>query len=162
VHQPPRQEENAMSLTKRGNYWYGQAQADIRDDLLRYSKKSGYPIDYFADANCRCGGRLFTIDLDETQGVAGRICVVCGDQHLMADGEEYAEEAEFERRECVCGKDVFEVTAGVHVYRDPALALTEDVRWFYIGCRCADCGLVGCYADWKCEYVGYQSLLANV
>jgi hypothetical protein len=151
-----------MSVTKRGKYWYGETQADIRDELLRYSNKNGYTVDYFADAVCKCGGQLFTLDIDETQGVAGRICLACGDPHVMADGEEYLKEAELERRECVCGKDVFEITAGVHVCRDSDEALTEDVRWFYIGCRCPDCGLVGCYADWKNEYIGYQSLLAKV
>jgi hypothetical protein len=104
---------------------------------------------------------LFTFDVDDDEGVAGRVCVACGDQHVMADGEDYLEEAELERCQCVCGKEVFEITAGVALYRDAA-ELTDDVRWLYIGCRCAGCGLVGCYGDWKNEYIGYQSLLAKL
>lgn len=148
-----------MSPTKRGKYWYGKTQADLREELLRYSEKNGYPIDHFADAVCKCGGRVFTLDLDDIQGVAGRICSACGDEHLMADGEEYVEDAELERRECICEKDLFEITAGVHVYRGPKEVLTEEVRWFYVGCRCANCGLVGCYGDWKNEHTDYRKLL---
>jgi hypothetical protein len=39
---------------------------------------------------------------------------------------------------------------------------SEDVRWFYLACRCAACGLAGCYADWQTEYLGYRELLENV
>jgi hypothetical protein len=36
------------------------------------------------------------------------------------------------------------------------------VRWFYLGCRCVACGVLGCYGDWKNEFNGYQQLLMNV
>ena len=66
-------------------------------------------------------------------------------------------EAEVEECECLCGEAGFEVTAGVALYDD-----SEDVRWFYVGCRCPACGLVGCYGDWSCEFPGYAELLARV
>ena len=76
-----------MTLTKRGNYYYGDCQTDIREELKRYSAKNAYPIDHFADCVCDCGGRLFELHVDENNGVAGRTCVACGHEHVMADGE---------------------------------------------------------------------------
>jgi hypothetical protein len=34
-----------MSQLERGNQWYGDAQADIRDELLCYSRLNGYPAE---------------------------------------------------------------------------------------------------------------------
>ena len=151
-----------MPITKRGEYFYGDSQADIREELRRYSDQNAYPIDYFADCVCVCGARLFELHVDEDNGVGGRTCLACGSEHVMADGAQYLDDAELESCECLCGQSAFEITAGVHVYRGANNDPTEDVRWFYIGCRCPECGLVGCYADWKNEYNGYQELLAKV
>ena len=38
---------------------------------------------------------------------------------------------------------------------------SNDVRWYYIGCRCA-CDLVGVFADWKCEAGDADAFLAAV
>lgn len=46
----------------------------------------------------------------------------------------------------------------IHRYRNEDESLSDDVRWLYLGCR--SCGLVGCYADWKNEFNGYEKLLA--
>lgn len=35
-------------------------------------------------------------------------------------------------------------TTGAAFYKD-----STQARWFYVGCRCVSCGLVGCYGDWK-------------
>ena len=51
----------------------------------------------------------------------------------------------------------FEITVGVALYAD-----SEDVRWLYIGCRCPECNLSGCYGDWKNEFIGFRDLLARV
>jgi len=152
----------AVTLRKKGKYWFGDSQGDIRQELSRYSKTNGYPVDHFADAVCGgCGGRVFELDMDENEGVAGRVCAGGGDEHLMADGEQYLEDAELEQCVCVCGAKLFEITAGVHLYRDED-GLTEDVRWFYVGCRCPKCGMLGCYGDWKNEYIGFRELLSKV
>ncbi len=50
-----------MALTKRAKYRYGDSQADIRAELLRYSKKNAYVVYHFADATCKCGGKLFRL-----------------------------------------------------------------------------------------------------
>ena len=146
-----------MCLQKRGEQWYGAEQTDIRDELLRYSKESGYLAQHFADAVCGCGARVFQLSVDDTEGAAVRVCTACGEEHPIGDSGEYLEDAELESCECPCGGDAFEITAGVSLYTD-----SEDVRWLYLGCRCPACGLIACYGDWKNEYPGYQELLTRI
>ena len=145
-----------MSLRKRGKYWYGDEQLDIRGELRRYSGLNGYPAEHFAEVECACAARVFTLALDEDAGVAVRTCVDCAKSVTMCDGEDYLEDAELEERSCVCGRDQFELTVGVSLYED-----SQDVRWIYVGARCPACGLTGCYGDWKNEYPDFQALLSR-
>jgi hypothetical protein len=146
-----------MALHKRGKYWYGDAQDDLHPELLRYSKVNGYVVDHYADAVCTCGGQRFWVGFDEVQGAAVRVCTACEKEHPIGDSADYLDEAELQGAECVCGAHAFEITVGVSLYRE-----SEDVRWLYLGLRCVQCGLLGCYADWKNEYIDYRALLANV
>lgn len=146
-----------MTLTRRGIHSYGDSQADIRERLKIYSERNGYPATTFADAVCVCGGRRFSLLIDEACGVAVRTCEACGTRHAMADSGEFLDGASLEECECLCGKAVFEITVGLALYDD-----SEDAKWLYIGCRCPHCGLTACYADWKNEYSGYRTLLARV
>ena len=68
-----------------------------------------------------------------------------------------SEDAELEECECPCGNNSFEITAGVSLYSE-----SNDVRWIYLGCRCPECQLVACYADWKNEYENYRELLTKI
>lgn len=147
-----------MALRKRGKWRYGDTQADIRAEIARYAKKVGYPAEHFADAVCRCGGRVFALALDDDSGAATRACVVCdAGAHPIGDSAEYLDEAEPEECAGPCGGEAFEITVGVSLYDD-----SEDVRWLYVGCRCPACGLTAVYGDWKNEYNGYRDLLARV
>ena len=146
-----------MALQKRGKYYYGDSQGDIRQEITRYSTANAYVADHFADAVCRCGGKSFRLLLDDNQGAAVRICVVCSNEHPIGDSDEFLAEAELDECACPCGGERFEITVGVSLYDD-----SEDVRWLYIGCRCPACGLVACYGDWKNEYEGYKELLDQV
>jgi hypothetical protein len=146
-----------MALKKRGKYRYGDSQADIREELLRYSKSNGYLAHHFADAICKCGGKLFRLSLDDTEGAAVRMCNSCATEHPIGDSAEYLEEAELQECACPCGGEDFEVAVGLSLYED-----SEDVRWLYLGCRCPRCGLTAVYGDWKNECNGYQELLARV
>ena len=67
-----------MALKKRGKYWYGDSQADIRDELMRFGKLNAYVPTQFADARCRCGGTTFRLRMDENEGAAIRVCAACG------------------------------------------------------------------------------------
>ena len=147
-----------VALKKRGKWRYGDSQADIRDEILRYSKGVTYLAEHFADAICECGGKVFGLYLDETAGVASRVCVTCaGEPHPIGDSAEFMDEAEEEECACPCGGEEFEITVGVALYAD-----SEDVKWLYVGCRCPKCGLTAVYGDWKNEFIGYKKLLAQV
>jgi hypothetical protein len=141
----------------------GQAYADAQDDIpaeLHYYSDHGegsYFPTQFADAVCRCKNREFLLLLDDSAGVAVRICGACGHEHTMADGKDYLDDAELEEVLCLCDVPLFEITVGVHLYRG-----SDDVRWLYVGCRCVGCGLTGCYGDWKNEFEDYRKLLKNV
>jgi hypothetical protein len=143
--------------TRKGKYWYGSELADARVEIGEYSEHNGYPATRFAESVCACGGRVFGLESDEVEGVARRTCVACGVGHLIGDGEEYVDSAELEAHECVCLSQAFELLSGVALY-----AGSNDVRWFYIGCRCARCQLIGVFADWKCEAGDADAFLRNV
>jgi hypothetical protein len=146
-----------MALRKRGKYYYGDSQADIRGEILRYSRRVKYLSQHYADPVCECGGKRFWLFLDDTQGAAVRACPACEAEHPIGDSDEFLEEADLEECACPCGNEEFEITVGVSLYAD-----SEDVRWLYVGCRCPECGLTAVYGDWKNEYEGYQELLARV
>lgn len=147
-----------MAHRKRGKWWYGDTQADIRAEIDRYSRKNGYPAEHFADAGCSCGGRVFALRLDDAAGVASRTCVACdAAPHPIGDSGDYADEAEEQECACPCGGEAFEITVGVALY-----AGSEDVRWLYLGCRCPACGVTAVHGDWKNEFGGYRELLARV
>jgi hypothetical protein len=146
-----------MALQKRAQYWYGDTQSDLHAEITRYGKLNGYIPTQFASAVCVCGANTFRLRLDDNEGAAVRICSKCGTVHPIGDSDEYLAEAELEDRECICGGDLFEITVGVALYDG-----TEDVKWLYLGCRCPGCSMVGCYGDWKNEFLDYHKLLARV
>ena len=110
----------------------------------------------FAQAVCACASRSFKLETDEEQGIAKRLCAHCGAMHVMGDGSDYADGAAFEGHACICSAEELELCSGVALYDD-----SNDVRWFYIGCRCTKCDLVGVFADWKCEGGDADALLAR-
>ena len=146
-----------MPIQKRGNHSYGDNQADIREEIARYSVLNTYVADHFADSVCSCGSHVFRLLLDDTAGAAVRRCVSCSAEHPIGDSKDYLEDAEVGECACPCGGEDFEITVGVSLYDD-----SEDVKWLYLGCRCPACGLVAVYGDWKNEFEGYRKLLAQV
>lgn len=146
-----------MALRKQGKYRFGDSQADIRDEITRYSELNAYVAHHFADARCQCGAKVFRLVMDENEGAAVRRCMACSIEHPIADGGDYLDDAELEECACPCGHEEFEITVGVSLYEG-----SDDVRWIYVGCRCPACDLVAVYGDWKNEYEGYRELLARV
>jgi hypothetical protein len=147
-----------MALRKRGEWWYGDSQADIREELTRVGRLNEYVPDHFADARCVCGGRTFRLQLDEGTA-AVRVCTNsdCARSQPIGDSNEYLDDAELQECACPCGGKEFEITVGVQLY-----AGSEDVKWVYLGCRCVACGLTANYGDWKNELNGYREFLARV
>ena len=85
-----------MALRKKGEYSYGDEQADIREELTRNSKDNAYPVHHFADATCKCGCHVFLLSVDDSEGAAMRICYDCDDEHPIGDSEDYLEDAVLE------------------------------------------------------------------
>jgi hypothetical protein len=79
-----------MALRKRGKWWYGDLQADIRDELVRVGMLNVYVPTHFADARCVCGGRTFRLKLDEGTA-AVRVCPKkdCAKSHPIGDSDDY-------------------------------------------------------------------------
>lgn len=145
-----------MTLTRKGKHWYGSGD----DDILRSSRASvNATVTPRPTTGLRsvCGSTLFHLFDDEEAGVARRDCVACGTAHLMGDSADYADEADPEAHECLCGSEALGIHCGVALYPD-----SRDVRWLYIGCRCPQCQLVGVYAEWKCEAGDVEAFLARV
>jgi hypothetical protein len=97
-----------MALQKRGKYYYGDSQSDIRQEIARLSAEGDLASE-FADAACRCGGKLFRLRMDDAQGAAVRICAACAHEHPIGDSDEYLAEAELDDCVCVCDGDQFEI-----------------------------------------------------
>ena len=135
-----------MALVKKRKYWYGDSREDLLEEVRRYSTGNTYVATRFASPKCGCGGVTFKLASDEEQGAAKRTCSACGAEHLMGDSKDYADEAEFENHLCICDGEEFELAPGVALYTE-----SNDVRWFYVGCRCIRCNLVGVFVDYKCE-----------
>lgn len=146
-----------MALYKRGKWWYGESQADIRAELVRVGGLNEYVPTHFADVRCNCGSSTFYLKIDEAAGVAVRTCARCVGEHPIGDSDESLDEAGPEGCACPCGGETFEITVGVHLYEGG-----EDVKWLYVGCRCPACGLAANYGDWKNEFTDYRKLLARV
>lgn len=146
-----------MTLKKKGKYWYGTTPADTRTEVGRYSRLNAYEAVKFAASACACNNRTFKLETDEDEGVARRTCTACGSLHLMGDGEQYADGANLEAHECVCGGEAFELLSGVALYDG-----SNDVRWYYIGCHRPRCQLTGVFADWKCEAGDAEAFLVNI
>lgn len=145
-----------MTLKKKGDYWYGTSPEDIKTEIAKFSHDE-YPASRYAQSVCACGNRTFNLESDEEAGVAQRTCAECGVVHFMGDSAEFADEADLGGHVCVCDEDTFELMSGVALYAD-----SNDVRWYYIGCRCVDCNLVGVFAEWKCEAGDADAFLAKV
>ncbi|MER6916102.1 hypothetical protein ABT354_30900 [Streptomyces sp. NPDC000594] len=100
-----------------------------------------------------CGGRVFTVFVDDVAGGAGRVCTGCGGCAFLADSEEIWEEADPGVAGCPCGGEEFETAVAFSLGRD------GSVRWVTIGLRCRKDGAVGVYADWKIDYGPTDHLL---
>jgi len=131
----------------------------LKSQIVQYSTKNGYVAEHFVSPKCgACGGDVFALLMNENEGVAARVCTECHDEHGIGDSDDFIDEVdEVYEVECTCEGNQFNIVAGVALYAD-----SEDVRWFYLGCKCVACGLSGVYGDWKNEFNGYRELLARV
>lgn len=137
-----------MAIDKSGKWWIGEAPEDLEEYLAAYSE-DGHPMDEFRLVRCPCGSTIFHLEADYNEGVARRTCMKCRKRHFICDSGEFWAEAEPEKFKCIeCGSIRANIGVGFSLYK----AKARDVRWIYIGVRCAKCGVLGCFADWKVGY----------
>ena len=120
----------------------GLMSSKLQEEVLRYSKKNGYPISDFSQLNCVCGNLKFHLISDDEQGGAIAICPECGQEHDLESSKEYMEEPV--RNICLCDNDRLSIGIGRAYYES-----SKEVRWVYVVANCSRCGLSGVYVDWK-------------
>jgi hypothetical protein len=150
-----------LSMPNDADHEFAESAASIPAFLAQRCMDEGYPT-RFADAICQCGGRVFSLTVDETIGEACWFCDGCDAVYLfhsVETDEEYHGSPDSDEVDCVCpcGQDRFEIVVGASLY-----GRTESVRMAYIGCRCVACGLMGCYASWPRVDMPYARFFANM
>lgn len=146
-----------MAIDRSGAWWKGSTAIDLDDYLGAYSEDA-YPVGATVHASCqRCGGDQFKVRFDPGEGCAERVCAQCAEQMFMLDTSEYLEDATLETLLCGCGSDMFNVAAGFAFRED-----SDEVRWIYLGRRCVNDGVLGCFAEWKIDYSPSAQLVDSV
>jgi hypothetical protein len=136
-----------MVIDASGAWWTGQGPEDVAG-YLRELGVEGYEIGEVRECRCSgCGGVVFGLRADRTEGGARRTCRSCGDKHFIADSEEYWADATPRTWTCGCGGRDANLAVGYSLYEDGA-----DVRWIAVGQRCVACGVLGSFVDWKVGY----------
>jgi hypothetical protein len=152
-----------VALQARGGKWYGDSASDIRALLAR---QAGEPVAVVQDAACDCGGRVFSVQIDDEYQEAAWFCQSCGAQYLFHTRRvkgyyEGDPGADTECCSCPCSEtglgSVFEIAVGVTLYGD-----SQNVDWVFIACRCVTCGLTGYLADWHRIGYPYPELFAHM
>jgi hypothetical protein len=126
---------------------FAESAASIREFLAQRVMDTGYAI-RFAEAVCQCGCWVFSLEVDENVGEAWWFCQTCNAVYLLHDvasKEAYEGSPDYEAVDCVCMCDQskFQIVVGVTLYGQG-----DTARTTYIGCRCAACGRIECYASW--------------
>jgi hypothetical protein len=144
-----------MAIDTSGKWWVG---SDVNDlpEYLRALSEEGYLATEFRIAQCPCGSNVFQVAIDADEGAAKRTCVRCGAEHFICDSEEYWKDSAPRKWKCTgkCKSKSANICVGFALRKKQ-----DDVHWVYIGTRCADCGVLGCYGDWKIDYSPSLQLL---
>jgi hypothetical protein len=134
-----------VAIDTSGKWWVGDSPTDI-EAYLTELRVEGYDVDRYAQSRCSCGGLAFRVEIDRDNEAARRICTACGTVTFLGDSEEYFEQENIERYACVeCPSDACNVGVGFSLYEAGGV----DIRWVSVGVRCAQCGVLGCFIDWK-------------
>lgn len=114
----------------------------LEQEVLRYSRKNGFPISEFQELTCLCGSLKFHLYSDDEEGGAYVICSQCHTDQDIENSRQYIEEAC--NNICNCENDHLKVGVGKAFYKD-----SNELCWVYVGAHCDKCGLAGVYSDWK-------------
>jgi hypothetical protein len=105
---------------------------------------------------CTCAGDKFRVRVDDDEGYAARTCISCDTTHLIFDSAEVLDDARPGDATCPCGGETFNAAAGFAPFDE------GEIRWVYLGLRCVADGVLGCYADWKIDYVPSTQLFERI
>jgi len=140
-----------VAIDDAGAWWVGSEPADILQFLAAYThSEGGYLASTFRPVRCSCGSDRFK--LERAREVTRRICAACSSSKFICRTAEGWEEAEAEEGveyySCVaCQTQEANVVVGFAAYEEyPEI---DGVKWFYVGVRCAECGILGCFNDGK-------------
>jgi hypothetical protein len=134
-----------MTIDTSGKWWIGDAPSDI-EEYLKELKVEGYAVDRFTQSRCKCGSFVFALNVDRENEAAMRTCAVCSLTGPIGDSEKYFDANTAEPYVCVeCGSRQCNVGVGFSLYEPTGI----DIRWVSVGVRCAKCGVLGCFGDWK-------------
>ena len=122
-----------MTVRKSGDWSLGDDTIDLTEVLRRFAEAVGDPVVESRVASCRCGAGWWEPFLDEQVGSAAGVCTACDTETVLVGDDE---DAEYDAVECVCGSRVME------------LVVATAARRVYLGGRCRDCGVCGCYGEW--------------
>jgi hypothetical protein len=124
-----------MPITYRDGFAYGAGRDALREQLVRALR--GGRLVHFVEARCGCGSERFQVEVDEDAGTVRARCASCG--ATRSAGIDAPPAHPGEQCECICGETNLELTVAHDGDR-------QDVGSLAVGCRCARCSLVACYA----------------
>jgi hypothetical protein len=142
-----------MLIDDSGEWWIGSEPGDISTFLVEYTQiEEAYPSTTFRPVQCPCGCNRFR--LLRVVDMTRRTCLGCAASRFIArfskaiHWEAAVQEETPEPYRCVgCAGEVANVTVGFAGYpEDPQL---DSVKWFYVGVRCAGCGILGSFNGGK-------------
>ncbi len=145
-----------VTIDTSGKWWKGSSSQDIETYLKELYAES-YPIHEHRLAVCECGSDVFSLQWIEDEGAVKRTCIKCSADHFVCDSEE-AWEGRPRKFKCVgCKSNAANLGVSFSLYED-----RSAIRWVYVGHRCAACGVLGSFAEWKVGYAPSIDLLSRV
>lgn len=140
-----------MTINTSGEWWVGSDPDDIRNYLAAYTEAEGtHPTTSFRALRCPCGSDRF--DLQRIVDITRRTCAECRQSAYICRDPEDWEAAEdqgepIEPYDCVaCHSSGANVAIGFSHFGNLE---SDSVKWLYVGVRCVNCGILGCFNDCK-------------
>jgi hypothetical protein len=149
-----------MAIDTSDEWWTGSEPADLEEYLAALTgRDGGYRATAFWPIICPCGCDRFR--LVRAGSITQRTCAGCGQVRYVdrfGDGVGWGEAVGDEGSEpyaCVgCGGDEGNVCLGFADYahrprQKRGSDVPDAVLWFFVGVRCAKCGILGTFNDGK-------------
>jgi hypothetical protein len=145
-----------MAIDDSGRWWTATEPSDIPIYLAEYTQfECAYPATEFRQVRCGCGSERFR--LVRAREVTRRTCADCGQVGYISRGkvalaawEEAIHEEKPESYRCVgCTGTEANVYVGFAGIPEKPQRPAGPVKWFYIGNRCCNCGILGSFNNGK-------------